>query len=48
MPRKNLRDSNVCDYCKQAFVVDSLARWCEQKHEKTKNDELAKNKPKSA
>ncbi len=37
MPGKNFRDSNVCEYCKEVFVVDSLARQCEEKHEKTNN-----------
>ena len=26
-------NSNQCGYCKERFVVDSLARICEQKHE---------------
>ena len=42
MPGKNFRDSNVCEYCKEAFVVDSLARQCEEKHEKTNNADSAK------
>jgi len=26
-------DPHVCGYCAAAYVVPSLARWCEQRHE---------------
>jgi hypothetical protein len=29
-------DSNVCVVCKSAYVVTSLARICEEKHDKAK------------
>jgi len=47
MPQRD-KNSNQCGYCKERFVVDSLARFCEQKHEglkfKTAAEQLIEKK----
>jgi hypothetical protein len=41
MPKNIKNVSNVCEICKEAFVVNSLARVCEEKH----NSNLSDTKP---
>lgn len=47
MPKRD-PNSNQCSYCKEKFVVDSLARICEHKHEglkfKTAAEQLLEKK----
>jgi hypothetical protein len=32
MPKTAKSNSNTCEVCREVFVVDSLARVCEDKH----------------
>ena len=33
MPKDSKKFSNICEICKEVFVVVSLARLCEEKHD---------------
>lgn len=42
MQQNHHRNSNVCSQCREVFVVSSLARLCEQRHDEQSGKKVEK------